>query len=229
MVNIKCCAIIVAAGKGKRMGTNINKQFIHINDKPILEYTLKCFDRCEQINNIILVLNKECINYCKDEILNKCNLKKSILIVEGGKERQHSVYNGLKMVNPDTDIVLIHDGVRPFVEISEIQKIIKSAYENIGAVLAVPVKDTIKIGESGFIHSTPKRENLWAIQTPQGFKYSILLEAYQKALEDNFIGTDDSVLVERLGYKIKIEQGSYKNIKITTTEDLLIANMILNK
>lgn len=223
-----CSAIIVAAGKGKRMKSDISKQFINIKNKPVLAYTLECFDKCTQIKDIILVVAEEYIDYCSNEIIYKYNFNKNIIITAGGKERQNSVYNGLKKVSSDTDIVLIHDGVRPFIEMSYIQKVICSAYENKGCVLGVPVKDTIKIcSQEGFIETTPRREKLWAIQTPQAFDYNILMEAYKKSIEDNFIGTDDAMLVERLGYKIKIEQGSYKNIKITTPEDLITAEIIM--
>lgn len=224
-----CSAIIVAAGKGVRMGGDISKQFMKIGNKTILEYTLECFDKCSEIDDIILVVSDEYIEYCKNEIIYKNNFFQTINVVAGGKERQNSVYNGLKNVNSNTDIVLIHDGVRPFIEESYIQKVIYSAYKNDGCVLGVPVKDTIKIcNEKGFITSTLKRDELLAIQTPQGFKYNILMEAYEKAIKDNFVGYDDAILLERLGYNIKVEQGNYNNIKITTTEDLEIARIILN-
>lgn len=225
---IYCSAIVVAAGKGKRMGTDINKQFINIKDKPILVYTLETFSKCDDIDEIILVVSDECIDFCKNDILYKYNIQKSIKLVSGGHERQDSVYNGLKAVSTDTDIVLVHDGVRPFVDEQSVKKIVQSSCENAGCVLAVPVKDTIKIvNSSGFIDSTPERNSLWAVQTPQGFKYNILMEAYKKAFEDKFVSTDDSALVERLGYKIKLEQGSYRNIKITTKEDLVIAESMI--
>lgn len=227
--DLYCSAIIVAAGKGKRMELDISKQFINIKNKPVLVYTLECFDKCPEIKDIILVISEEYIDYCRREIIYKYKFNKNIIITAGGKERQNSVYNGLKKISSDTDIVLIHDGVRPFIEISYIQKVIYSAYENKGCVLGVPVKDTIKIcNQDGFIETTPEREKLWAIQTPQAFNYNILVKAYKKSIEDNFIGTDDAVLVERLGYKIKIELGSYKNIKITTPEDLITAEIMLN-
>lgn len=224
---MNCSVIIVAAGKGKRMGTDINKQFIKLNDKPILVYTIECFDKCEAINEIVVVTSKDYVDYCKDEIIDKYEFKKDIKIVVGGKERQDSVYNGLKNIN--TDIVLIHDGVRPFIEQKHIKGVIKSVYENDACVLGVKVKDTIKLSDDGgFVISTPKRDNMWAIQTPQAFKYSLILEAYECAIEDKFLGTDDSMLVERLGYKVKIEEGSYSNIKITTKDDLITAKIILD-
>ncbi len=228
-MNIFCSAIIVASGCGRRMGSDIHKQFITINNKPILQYTIECFYNCSYINEIVIVVNEESIEFCKKELI-KSDLNKDIKFTHGGKERQDSVYNGLKQVNSSTDIVLVHDGVRPFVTEEHIKKIIYSAYENIGAVLAVPVKDTIKVvNQNGFIEQTPKRETLFITQTPQGFKYDVLVKAYEQAIKDNFIATDDSNLVERLGYKIKIEDGSYDNIKITTKEDLYMAEIILSK
>lgn len=226
---MNCSVIIVAAGKGKRMGTDINKQFIKLNDKSILVYTIECFNKCEAINEIVVVTSEDYINYCKDEIIDKYEFKKDIKIVAGGKERQDSVYNGLKTIASNTDIVLIHDGVRPFIEQRHINNVIKNAYESDACVLGVKVKDTIKLSnDSGFVVSTPKRDNMWAIQTPQAFKYGLIVEAYECAIKDNFLGTDDSMLVERLGYKVKIEEGSYSNIKITTKDDLITAKIILD-
>lgn len=225
--NISCSVIIVAAGKGKRMKTNINKQFININNKPILYYTLKCFDECDEINNIILVIDSDHINYCKSEILSKYDLKKEIIITTGGLERQNSVYNGIKLIDSNTDIVLIHDGVRPFIEKDLILQVAYCAYEYGGAILGVPVKDTIKVCTDNFVESTLERSKLWSVQTPQGFQYKLILRAYEEAIKDNFIGTDDSMLLERLGYKIKLIEGSYSNIKITTQDDLVVASKFL--
>lgn len=226
---MNCSVIIVAAGKGKRMSTDISKQFIKLNDKPILVYTIECFDKCEVIDDIVVVTSRDYMDYCKDEIIDKYEFKNDIKIIVGGKERQDSVYNGLKTIASNTDIVLIHDGVRPFIEQRHINNVIKSAYESDACVLGVKVKDTIKLSDnSGFVVSTPKRDNMWAIQTPQAFKYGLILEAYEHAIKDNFLGTDDSMLVERLGYKVKIEEGSYNNIKITTKDDLITAKIILD-
>ncbi len=226
---MNCSVIIVAAGKGKRMGTDISKQFIKINDKPILSYTIERFDKCEQINQIVVVTAQDCIDYCRSEIIDKYKYKNIIKVVAGGKERQDSVYNGLIEVNKNTDIVLVHDGVRPFISEENIKTVIESAYKNDACVLGVKVKDTIKIADdNGFIISTPKRDSLWAIQTPQAFKYNLIMEAYTNAIRNKFLATDDSMLVEKLGYKVKIEMGSYSNIKITTKEDLVTAKIILD-
>jgi 2-C-methyl-D-erythritol 4-phosphate cytidylyltransferase len=224
-----CSVIIVAAGKGLRMGGDISKQFMKMKNKHILAYTIEAFDQCELVNEIVIVTQKEYIEYCKKEIIDFYNFKNEIKIVEGGSERQYSVYNGLKAVCAKNDIVLIHDGVRPFIKEKYIHKVFASAYENSACVLGVPVKDTIKIcDEGGFVENTPNRQFVYAIQTPQAFKYSVILTAHEKAVKDGFLGTDDAMLVERLGYKIKVEQGSYNNIKITTIEDLIVAENLLN-
>lgn len=226
---MNCSVIIVAAGKGKRMNTSINKQFIEINNRPILSYTIDRFDKCKKVNEIIVVISQECINYFKNEIIDKYKFKNNIKVVIGGKERQDSVYNGLNEVSLNTNIVLIHDGVRPFISQESIENVIEAAYKNDACVLGVKVKDTIKISDDNdFVISTPKRDSMWAIQTPQAFKYDLIMEAYKNAIKDKFLATDDSMLVERLGYKVKIELGSYDNIKITTREDLVTAKIILD-
>ena len=145
-------------------------------------------------------------------------------MVEGGKERLYSVYNGLRKLYPQTDIVVIHDGVRPFVSIKLIENSIAAAAKFKAVGVAVPVKDTIKVvGNGNIIKTTPKRENLWAMQTPQSFNYDLIMDAYEKALCDGFYGTDDTVLVERMGLPVKVIEGAYENIKITTPEDIIFA------
>ncbi|NLM13672.1 MAG: 2-C-methyl-D-erythritol 4-phosphate cytidylyltransferase [Epulopiscium sp.] len=222
--------IIPAAGRGKRMGSQISKQYLDIGGKPILVHTIEKFDQSPLIHEIIVVTSKEEMEYFKNEIQLKYIFNKALKIVPGGKERQESVYNGLKKISSETEIVLIHDGARPFVSLEEIGKSVEGARRYGACVIGVKVKDTIKIcNEEGYIVSTPKREELWAVQTPQSFQTSIILEAHKKAEEDNFLGTDDATLVERLGYSIKILEGNYQNIKITTPEDLTIGEAILRK
>jgi 2-C-methyl-D-erythritol 4-phosphate cytidylyltransferase len=221
-------AIIAAAGMSNRMKSKINKQFININGKPILAHTLEKFQRCKYIDEIIVVAREDEINYCKKEVVKRYGFNKVTKIVRGGKERQDSVYNGILALNEKTDIVVSHDGARPFVKIKNIVDSIKGAVEYGACVVGTPVKDTIKFVKDGEeIDSTPNRDILWAAQTPQSFKREILMEGYKKAIEDNFVGTDDSVLVERLGIQVKIIMGSYENIKITTPEDIIIAESIL--
>lgn len=227
---MKNAVIVVAGGKGKRMNSNIAKQYLLLDGKEILFYTLKKFEDCDLVDEIILVTGKDEIEFCRKEIVNKYGLKKVTNIINGGKERQDSVYNGIKALGEDTEIVLIHDGVRPFVRIEDIKKIIKETEKHGSCVLGVKVKDTVKLCDmQGVVLDTPKRESLWLAQTPQSFKYTTVKEAYEKAYKDGFWGTDDSMLVERMGEKIKMVEGSYNNIKITTPEDLYMGEAILKE
>lgn len=221
-------AIIAAAGMSNRMGSKINKQFISINGKPILAHTIEKFEKCKYIDEIIVVAREDEINYCRKEIIRRYKFNKVSKIVRGGKERQDSVYNGILALDERCDIVLSHDGARPFVKVENIIDGIEGAIRHGACVVGVPVKDTIKVvGDNKSIDKTPKRNLLWAAQTPQCFNKQIMMESYKKALEDEFIGTDDSVLVERLGIDVKMIMGSYENIKITTPEDLIIAESML--
>ena len=228
MKNNKCTVIIAAAGIGKRMGSDTPKQFLQIKGKPVLYYTVDAFEKNDNIDSVVIVTGRESIEYCRKEIVEKYAFKKVKAIVEGGKERQNSVYNALNTITADTDIVLIHDGARPFIMQEDINKVILSVKEYGSAVLAVKSKDTIKIADTdGFVSETPDRSFMWNIQTPQGFGFSVVKEAYDKAGKDGFIGTDDSSLVERLGKRVKLVEGHYTNIKITTKDDLIIAESIL--
>lgn len=222
--------IIPAAGMGKRMNSKINKQFIKIKDVPVLARTLIEFNNCDYIDEIIVVTRYDEIDFCKKEIIEKYGLYKVKNVIQGGQERQDSVYNGLKEVNKKSDIVIIHDGARPFIKREIIEENIKFAIEYGACVTGVPVKDTIKkVNLNGEVVDTPNRKELWAIQTPQTFRYDLVLKAYEKAQLDNFLGTDDSMLVERIGHKVKIVMGDYSNIKITTPEDLIIAEALVNR
>jgi 2-C-methyl-D-erythritol 4-phosphate cytidylyltransferase len=226
--NLYVCSVIAAAGRGTRMNIQVNKQYVDICGIPLLARTLGIFQNSKLIDEIVLIVNEEDFIYCKQEIVDKYNFTKVSSMVTGGNNRQDSVRNGLSEVSGDTDIVLIHDGARPFIKEYSIAESIKAAYEYGAASVAVPVKDTIKRADSsGFVQETLDRNELWLIQTPQAFKYSLILEAHKKALEDGFYGTDDAVLAERLGHKLKLVMGSYDNIKITTIEDLLIAESII--
>jgi len=221
-------AIIVAAGKGRRMGTKLNKVFLKLNGKPVLYYTLNVFEKLLELNEIVLVVSNEDIDYCRREIVDKYSFKKVRRIVAGGMERQESVFNGLKAVDSRCDIVMIHDGARPFIDKTTLKKGIEESKLHSAVGIAVPVKDTIKVvDDDNFVVSTPDRTNLMAIQTPQIFEYRLIYEAHLKAMEDGFLGTDDTVLVERLGHKVKLVEGSYRNIKITTPEDLIISEAFL--
>ncbi len=219
-------AIILAGGKGKRMGYSISKQFIELKGKPILYYTLKKYIDSKHIDNIILVLPKDEIEYCKKNILEKYSLKVN-KIVEGGKERQDSVYNGLIAIDK-SDIVLIHDGARPFTSERIIEEGVELARKYGAAAPGVMPKDTIKIKNSeGISIETPNRETLVAIQTPQIFNYNIILECHKKIQVSGDIVTDDTMVVEKYGHKVYLYDGEYTNIKVTTPEDLVLAEKLV--
>lgn len=221
----KWSAIIVAAGQGKRMGTTESKQYLHIQDKPILVHTLERFEQVESISEIILVVGADDTLRC-EQWKNQFQLSKIKTIVAGGTERQHSVHIGLQYAT--NEYVMVHDGVRPFVSIDAISRCTEKAMQEGAAVLAVPVKDTIKqVDDFGTIVATPDRKSLWAIQTPQAFRRDWLLEAHERAANDNYIGTDDAMIVEWIGKQVVVVPGEYTNIKITTPEDLPWAEHLL--
>lgn len=220
--------IIAAAGMSNRMGSKINKQFIAINGKPILAHTIEKFEKCRYIDEIILVAKEEEIEYCRKEIIKKYRFKKVSNVIRGGKERHDSIYNGILALNENTDIVLTHDGARPFVKNKNIEDGIEGVMEYGACIIGVPVTDTIKsVGKDNTIKETPERSLLWAAQTPQCFLKDILIKSYDKAMKDNFLGTDDSSIVERMGYDVRMIMGSYENIKITTPEDIVLAESLL--
>ncbi len=228
-ISQKVTAIITAAGKGTRMNSSVNKQYLKIADIPVLARTISAFESCSVVDNIILVVNEDDINFCKHEIVEEFNFKKVISLVSGGAERQNSVYKGLCSIRDDKGIVLIHDGARPFVTNKNIVDCIEAAREFGACGIGVRSKDTIKISdENGYVQSTPDRNNLWSIQTPQGFMYDIIKDAHDKAVQNGYVGTDDMVLVEKLGIPVKIVEGSYQNIKITTPEDLIMGESMLS-
>ena len=219
--------VIVAAGTGSRMNMGINKQFIKLEGKEIIAYTIEKFYNNSNIEDIVVVVKEDESEFFKKEILDKYNFK-NVKIAYGGKERQDSVYNGLKLLDEKCDVVLIHDGARPFVSDKIIDKSIEEAKEHKAIVVGVPVKDTIKVIDNDKnIVDTPNRSVLWAVQTPQTFDYNILIDAYKDAFKNKFYGNDDAMIVERIGYKVKMLEGSYNNIKITTKEDLNVGSQIL--
>lgn len=218
--NFKVTMIVAAAGVGKRMGLGYPKQFLEYKGKPLFIMPLEVAQNSNIVDEIIVVTNKENVslveNYC-----NQYGLSKVVKVTEGGKERQNSIYNALKYDN-NSDIILVQDGVRPFLKEKYIEECCRVvAKERLGAVVGVQVKDTIKVINENFeVVSTPKRADLIAVHTPQAFEGKLLKEAYEIAERENFLGTDDSSLVERIGGKVKIVLGDYDNIKITTQEDL---------
>jgi 2-C-methyl-D-erythritol 4-phosphate cytidylyltransferase/2-C-methyl-D-erythritol 2,4-cyclodiphosphate synthase len=222
-------AIIVSAGSGKRFQAKIPKQYINIAGKPILYYTVSAFNKSACVDGIILVCSKERIDYCR-RLIRKYNLKKVFSVVEGGKERSNSVYNGLQEVPPGAKIILVHDGVRPLVSELLIENTILAAKKYGSAVAGIPPKNTIKeVSNDLLIKKTIARNALIEVQTPQTFKYEILKTCYDKFKNRLDKVTDDSSLVEMAGYKVKIVNGDYNNIKITTKEDIGFLKNILGK
>lgn len=219
--------VIVAAGTGSRMKKDINKQFIKLKNKEIVAHTIEIFYNSENIDDIVVVIREDEEEYFNKNIKEKYGFT-NIKVAHGGNERQDSVFNGIKMLKKECDVVLIHDGARPFVTDDIIKKSINKANEHNAIVVGVKVKDTIKVvSDNGNIVDTPNRSYLWAVQTPQVFKYDIITKAYEDAYNNNYYGTDDAMLVERIGYNVKMIEGSYNNIKITTQEDLEFGEQIL--
>lgn len=218
-------AIILAGGKGKRMEADISKQFIEVKGKPILYYTLTKFINCKVIDKVILVLPKDEIEYCMKEIIEKysINIDK---IVPGGKERQDSVYNGLVEAE-ESEIVLIHDGARPFVEERIIEDGVKYAKLYGAAAPGIVPKDTIKVKDKeSFSESTPDRETLVAVQTPQAFNYDLIMDCHKQIKKAQIAVTDDTMVAELYGNKVYLYKGEYTNIKVTTPEDLVMARFL---
>ncbi len=240
----KVIAIVPSSGLGRRFGSDANKPFQILGGKPLVVWALETLESVDAIEEIIPVLRKEDVER-GIEVFRSYNISKTKRVAAGGKERQDSVYNGLKLIGDKNCIVLIHDGVRPFIEKDLIEKVIKELqippYPPLlkggkgglksfdGVVLGVPVKDTIKEAESGIIKSTIRRDSLWAIQTPQVFPYKKISAAYKKSIKEGFYSTDDAALMERYGGKIKVIMGSYSNIKITTPDDLIFAEYLISR
>ncbi|MGV2942253.1 2-C-methyl-D-erythritol 4-phosphate cytidylyltransferase [Mesobacillus sp. LC4] len=220
--------IIPAAGQGKRMGAGKNKLLLTLEGVPILIHTLRVFEADAECTGIILAISPNDEQQFKS-LLNEYGIHKVSSLVNGGKERQDSVYNGLKAVHSLDGIVLVHDAARPFIKMETIHKLVEAASKDGGAIVAVPVKDTIKKAMDGTVAETVERSSLWAVQTPQAFRASVLLEAHNKAMREQFIGTDESSLVERIPHPVSIIEGDYDNIKLTTPEDLYFAEAILRK
>ena len=222
------CAIIPAGGSGTRMGGIVPKQFQSLNGKPILYYTIKTLQNCETISEIILVVPEKEYETAHTDWLGKLGIVKKVVI--GGEKRQDSVYNGFCEVSQDSEIVLVHDGVRPFLSQKMIADSIDAAREYGAAITAIPVHDTIKrVDTSGLVSQTIDREGLWRVQTPQAFRYSLLLDAFNKAKSENFYGTDEGALIEHLGEPVKIVEGLEQNIKITRPEDLELSKAFISR
>ena len=221
-------AVIPAGGTGTRMGADVPKQFLPLGGVPMLLHSLRAFDRAPSVDAVILVVPHEEQRRALTDVIERYGVKKVQKVIAGGETRQQSVYNGLKETDPDVEIVVVHDAVRPFVTEDLIEQSIQAARKGGGAIVAIPMKDTPKqAGPDRQIQRTLDRNDLWLAQTPQAFRRALLLEAYEKAAIEHLQATDDAALVERLGHKVGIVPGTWENIKITAPEDLVIAEAIL--
>ncbi len=241
MEKARCVAVVLAGGRGKRMGKTLAKQYLLIREKPVLYYSLDIFEKSDLIDEVILVVGKGQIPYCRREILEKYRFRKIKAIVEGGAERYHSVWEALRILeqeNMKKGYVFIHDGARPFIDEGILNRVYGEVCKSRACVAGMPVKDTIKIAdEQGYIHMTPKRSRVWQIQTPQVFSADLIIPAYREVieketelLEQGVQITDDAMVVENVcKCPVKLVEGSYENIKITTPEDLEIAEIFVGK
>ena len=226
----KISVIIPAAGQGKRMQNDQKKQFITLGGMPVIAHTLRVFEAAEFSADIVLVCAEGEEEYYIKQVLPECRLTQPVRVVTGGAERQDSVLRGLWQVPMGAELVMIHDGARPLVPVQLVNLLAQEVKKSGAVVPGVPVKDTIKSAdEGGFVKETLRRDKLWNIQTPQVFKGDLIREAYQRAEDAGYRGTDDASLVEWAGAKVKIIFGSYENIKITTPEDLTIAEAIIRR
>jgi 2-C-methyl-D-erythritol 4-phosphate cytidylyltransferase len=223
---MKVGAIIAAAGFGRRMKTDRPKQLLALDGTPILVHTIRKFDASSVIDYIIVTATRDSINEVRT-LLKSAGFKKSVTVIEGGERRQDSVAMGLNQLQPGTDIVAVHDGVRPFVPVEDIENVVRQAERSGAAILGVPIVETVKHAEREFVESTLTREHLVLAQTPQVFRTDILKQAFEHAKKDEYYGTDESSLVERMGHPVAIVRGSERNIKITRPGDLTLAKAFL--
>ncbi len=222
--------IIPAAGRSKRMASATSKQFLMLDGIPVLAHTLRVFEESSSIDEVIVVGNAKDLDFCRDKIIKRFGFKKITHLLRGGRKRQDSVAKGLKVLPPNTELVLIHDGARPLVTDKLIGEAVAQARKWPAVVVGVPVKDTIKVAtRDRVVDQTLDRPRLWAIQTPQVFQTDILVRAHKRAKDDKFWGTDDAMLVERIGYSVKIIEGSEENIKVTTPIDMVTTSAILRR
>jgi len=213
------------------MGAGISKQFLELMDRPILAHTLDKFQQCPAINSIILVVPAGDLDFCKREIVEKYNLNKVEKIIPGGVRRQDSVRYGLEASKGECELVVIHDGVRPFIDIELIEKAIAAAKDHRAVITALPAKDTVKkVDQDGFVIDTYERKDIWLVQTPQVFRYKDIMTAHEKAFLEGWDDvTDDASLIERFGIPVKVILGSEYNIKITTPGDMELGRLFLEK
>ena len=221
-------AIIVAAGAGTRMKISARKQYLMLDNRPVLAHTLDTFRCCDVIGDIFLVIPENDFAFCKEKILTQCRYNDGITLVQGGQERQNSVFNGIFAIGAAAEMVVVHDGVRPLISAGIIVRCLEAARETGAAIVGIPASETLKkVSQNGFISATLSRESIWLAQTPQSFRFDLLKKAHETALQENFIGTDDASLMERIGVAVRVVPGSSYNIKITTPDDLILAQAIL--
>lgn len=228
-VEKKIVAVVLAGGQGHRMQSSIPKQYLLLEGKPILYYSLMAFEQ-SQVNEIVLVTGEGEEEYCRKEIVEQYGINKVVKIVKGGFERYHSVYAGLKECK-HCEVVLIHDGARPFLTKEMIERSIEGAKRYQACILGMPVKDTIKISDKdGYVEETPERAKVWMVQTPQSFSYPLVYSAYQQLMEKGGQVTDDAMVVEKFSrVRVRLLEGSYENIKITTPEDFEVAKQLVKR
>ncbi len=229
---MKVAAIIAAAGLGVRMQQDTPKTYLQLAGKPILIHTLEVFERVSEVHEVLVVVHPEDLEFCQEEVIDPYPLKKVLRLVPGGKERQDSVYNALKVLwkkEDELDVVLVHDGVRPLVSPALVRQVVTAARRYGGAILGVPCQDTLKrVNARKEIVATVDRQELWQVQTPQAFRAALLWRAYQQAMEKGFYATDEAALVEALGDTVVVVPSSPLNLKITTPDDLKMAEAILS-
>jgi len=220
--------VIAAAGKGSRMKSSTNKQYMLLNSRPVLSYSLDFFEKMDMVGEIVVVCGADELEYCQREVIERFQYKKVSALLPGGQERQDSVWRGLQKLGEDTDLVAVHDGARPLLSSAVFFRLVGEAEKWGAAIPGIISKDTLKaVDRDGFVRQTLDRSSVYAIQTPQIFRYSELRAAYQEAYQDNFQGTDDASLFERYIGRVKVVEGEYNNLKITTPEDFTAAEALL--
>ena len=228
---MKVVAIIAAAGLGRRMQQDTPKTYLHLAGKPVLIHTLEVFEKVPEVQEVLVVVHPEDLEFCQEEIIDPYPLKKVLRLVPGGKERQDSVYHALKVLKKEEnelEVVLVHDGVRPLVDPALVQQVVAAARRYGGAILGIPCQDTLKrVNSRGEVTATVDRQELWQVQTPQAFRAALLWRAYQEAMNREFYATDEAALVEALGETVVVVPGTCLNLKITTPDDLKMAEAIL--
>jgi 2-C-methyl-D-erythritol 4-phosphate cytidylyltransferase len=225
---MKAVAIIPAAGSGTRMRSTRPKQFLALGGVPILVHTLRKFSQCRLLQKAIVPMREADIRSF-ETVLEKHGLSRFAELVPGGVHRQDSVYCGFQKIDPSTEVVVVHDAVRPFVDLALIESVIRVAHTSGGAILAIPCTDTVKQIERNLVSATLPRDKIVLVQTPQAFRYDILREGFERALAENFYATDEACLIERLGYPVHVIRGSETNIKITKPADLPLAEIFIHQ